>query len=357
MRSSGSGPETGLTMRDVAERLGVSPMTVSRALRGRPGIGAATRERVLAEVAALGYRPNKLARGLRSGGPHELIGLLVTNLGNPFYSQLAVGVEQVAVRYGARVMLGSTGADPDSEHEVVDDLLERGVDGLVVVPAGHEHGHLGAVQRRGTPVVLAASPPMGADVDCVLVDDFGGTRDACRRLIEHGHRRIGFLGLPAALWTGSERFRGYAFALDEAGIEVDERYVRRLRGDVDTIEAAAHELIDQSEPPTALLTANNRNTVGALRALRFRDAEAPRVELAGFDDVELADVLHLPLTVVSYDPIEIGRSAATLLFDQLAGSDPVAQHRSRRVTVPTTLVDYSTQQRPRPARVTAGQPR
>ena len=343
----GEAAESGLTMRDVADRLGVSPMTVSRALRGRPGIGEATRQRVLAEVAALGYRPNKLARGLRSGGPHELIGLLVTNLGNPFYSQLAVGVEQVAVRYGARVMLGSTGADPDSEDEVVDDLLERGVDGLVVVPAGPDHSHLGAVQRRGTPVVLGASPPMGAEVDCVLVDDFGGSRAACRRLIEHGHRRIGFLGLPAALWTGSERFRGYAFALDEAGIDVDERYVRRLRGDVDTIEHAARELIDQPDPPTAVLTANNRNTVGALRALRARAAAAPTVELAGFDDVELADVLHLPLTVVSYDPAEVGRSAATLLFDQLAGGDPIAQHRPQRVTVPTTLVDYAAPTRPR----------
>jgi len=336
-------------MRDVAERLGVSPMTVSRALSGRPGIGEATRQRVLAEVAALGYRPNKLARGLRSGGPHELIGLLVTNLGNPFYSQLAVGVEQIAVRYGARVMLGSTGGDTDTEQEVVDDLLDRGVDGLVVIPAGHEHDHLGEVQRRGTPVVLAASPPMGAELDCVLVDDFGGTRAACRRLIEHGHRRIGFVGLPAALWTGSERFRGYASALDEAGLEVDERYVRRLRGDRDQIAAAARDLLALPEPPTALLTANNRNTVGALRALRTRPEDAPPVELAGFDDVELADVLHLDLTVVSYDPTEIGRSAATLLFDQLSGTDPVAEHPPRRVTVPTTLVDYAAAGRSLPA--------
>jgi LacI family transcriptional regulator len=335
--------EPNLTMRDVAARLGVSPMTVSRALRGRPGIGEQTRRRVLAEVAKLGYRPNKAARGLRSGGPNELIGLVVTNLANPFYSQLAVGVEEVAVSYGARVVLGSTGEDPAAEREVVADLTGRGVDGLVVVPSGYDHQHLGAVRGTGTPVVLAASPPMGIDADCVLVDDFGGTRAACRQLIARGHRRIGFLGLPASLWTGSERFRGYAVALEEAGIEVDERYVSRHRGDIALAEQAAREMLDLPEPPTALLTANNRNTVGALRALR--GPAGAGVAVAGFDDIELADMLQLPLSVVSYDPVEVGRAAARLLYEHLealpaANGTPAEAPPPRRVIIPTTLVDH-----------------
>ncbi|MFD8094881.1 LacI family DNA-binding transcriptional regulator [Streptomyces malaysiensis] len=333
--SAHSDSEPALTMRDVAARLGVSPMTVSRALRGQRGIGEATRQRVLAEVAALGYRPNKRARELRSGGPSELIGLVVTNLANPFYSQLAVGLEQISVSYGARVMLGSTGEDPATERDVVADLVDRGVDGLVVVPAGHDHGHLGGL--RDVPVVLAASPPMGIDVDCVLVDDFGGTRDACRRLVARGHRRIGFLGLPPSLWTGSERFRGYAVALEEAGIALDERYVSQHRGDSGLAEEAARAMLALPDPPTALLTANNRNTVGALRALRDRAPDEEPVSLAGFDDIELADMLHLPLTVVSYDPVEIGRAAAKLLFERQASTAP---QPPRRVTIATTLVDH-----------------
>ncbi|MEU1944955.1 LacI family DNA-binding transcriptional regulator [Streptomyces melanosporofaciens] len=335
--SAHSGSEPALTMRDVAARLGVSPMTVSRALRGQRGIGEATRQRVLAEVEALGYRPNKRARELRSGGPNELIGLVVTNLANPFYSQLAVGLEQICVGYGARVMLGSTGEDPAAEREVVADLVDRGVDGLVVVPAGHDHSHLAGTRLRDVPVVLAASPPMGIDVDCVLVDDFGGTRDACRRLIARGHRRIGFLGLPPSLWTGSERFRGYAVALEEAGIALDERYVSRHRSDSALAEQAARAMLALPDPPTALLTANNRNTVGALRALRDRARDQEPVALAGFDDIELADMLHLPLTVVSYDPVEVGRAAATLLFERQASTAP---QPSRRVTIATTLVDH-----------------
>lgn len=328
-----------MTMRDVARRLGVSPMTVSRALRGAPGISEATRTRVLAGVSELGYRPNKLARGLRSGGPNELIGLVVTNLANPFYSQLAIGVEQVAVSFGARVVLGGTGEDPDAEQEVVADLVSRGVDGLVVVPTGYDHAHLGAVAGHGTPVVLAASPPMGIDADCVVVDDFGGTREACRRLLARGHRRIGFLGLPASLWTGSERFRGYAVALEEAGIDVDERYVSRHRGDIALAERAARDMLALPDPPTALVTANNRNTIGALRALRDRAGED--IALAGFDDIELADMLQLPLTVVSYSAVDVGRSAAKLLFEHLESTDPL-RRSSRRVVIPTTLVDHPT---------------
>jgi len=321
--SAHSESEQTLTMRDVAARLGVSPMTVSRALRGQRGIGEATRQRVLDEVAALGYRPNKRARGLRSGGPNELIGLVVTNLANPFYSQLAVGLEQSCVGYGARVVLGSTGEDPAAEREVV--------------PAGHDHSHLGGEGLRDLPVVLAASPPMGIDVDCVLVDDFGGSREACRRLVARGHRRIGFLGLPPSLWTGSERFRGYAVALEEAGIALDERYISRHRGDRVLAEKAARAMLALPDPPTALLTANNRNTIGALRALQGRAEDEKPVALAGFDDIELADMLHLPLTVVSYDPAEIGRAAATLLFERQASTVP---QPPRRVTIATTLVDY-----------------
>ncbi|MFI6344198.1 LacI family DNA-binding transcriptional regulator [Streptomyces sp. NPDC050560] len=335
--STHSDSEPTYTMRDVAQRLGVSPMTVSRALRGQRGIGEDTRKRVLAEVAALGYRPNKAARGLRSGGPNELVGLVVTNLANPFYSQLAVGVEQISVGYGARVMLGSTGEDPAVEREVVTDMVERGVDGLVVVSAGHDHSHLGGGPLRDTPVVLAASPPIGIDVDCVLVDDFGGTRQACRELIARGHRRIGFLGLPPSLWTGSERLRGYALALEEAGLPMDERYVSQGRGDSALAEEAARTMLALDDPPTALLAANNRNTVGALRALRDRRDGGAAVTVAGFDDIELADMLHLPLTLVSYDPVEVGRAAARLLFERQASPAPPPP---RRVTIATTLVDH-----------------
>jgi LacI family transcriptional regulator len=336
-----------LTMRDVAARLGVSAMTVSRAIRGDSGIGELTRQRVLAEVEALGYRRNDLARMLRSGLPHELIGLIVTNLANPFYSQLAVGAEQVASTHGVGVLVASTNGDPERERELVLEMAARRLVGLIIVPASNNHEHFNPQVLDGTPVVLAATPPRGIDVDCVLVDDFGGTYEACRRMIGAGHTRIGFLGLPASTWTGSERYRGYAAAMDDAGLDIDDRYVSRHRGDIQLAETATRQLLDLPDPPTAIITANNRNTIGALRTLAKSDT---RVALAGFDDIEIADLLQLPLSVVAYDAAAVGREAAQLLLGQIESGSPAAAGSrtggGQRVVIPPHIVDYSQQSQP-----------
>jgi LacI family transcriptional regulator len=185
------------------------------------------------------------------------------------------------------------------------------------------------------PVVLAASPPHRITVDAVLLDDFGGTFEATRTLIARGHTKIGFLGLPAATWTGSERFRGYCAALQEAGLPVEERLIRRDQPDVAAAVKAADSVLDQRDPPTALFTANNRNTIGAYRAIRARGGG---VALAGFDDFDFADLLDLPLIVVSYDARELGRLAADLLCGHI--DNPLGGELGRRIVVPTTVKTY-----------------
>ncbi|MEV0811194.1 LacI family DNA-binding transcriptional regulator [Micromonospora sp. NPDC050200] len=326
------------TMRDVAERAGVSSMTVSRVLHGSSAVSADAKARVLAAVNELGYHRNEVARSLRLGRDTGLVGLVITNLANPFYSQLAVGVESVLTEHGIRAVLGNSGEDVEREREMIRDLVARRVDGIIVVPAGSDQSHLETVRRRGTPVVLGARPPDGVPLDCVLVDDFTGARAATNRLIDAGHQRIGFLGLPPATWTGSERFRGYCAALDAAGLPLDDRYVRRVGRDRGAAERAAAELLGLRKPPTALFSANNRNTIGAFRAIRAAGADTA---LAGFDDFELADTLGLPLTVVSYDAAEIGRQASRVLLSRmLDAADGGADAPPRRLIVPTTLIDY-----------------
>jgi len=327
-----------LKMRDVAARLGVSAMTVSRAIRGEAGIAESTRLRVLAEVEALGYRRNDLALRLRSGRPHRLIGLIVTNLANPFYAQLAVGVEQFASAHGTGVLVASSNGEPEREHELVQDMAAQRLAGLIAVPAGNDHEHFDPRTLDGTPVVLAATPPQGIDVDCVLVDDFRGAYDACRKLIGAGHTKIGFLGLPASTWTGSERYRGYTAAMDDAGLDIDERHVSRHRGDIRLAQKAMRELVDLPDPPTAVITANNRNTIGALRTLAHSSAQ---VALAGFDDIELADLLQLPFSLVAYDAGAVGREAARLLLEHIEpGPSGSAPPHGRRVVIPTRIVEY-----------------
>jgi LacI family transcriptional regulator len=325
------------TLRDVAAAAGVSPMTASRVVHDAPGVSAATRDRVLQAVDRLGYRRNELARNLRLGRTSGLIGLVVTNLANPFYSQVALGVEATAEQAGFKVVLGNTGEDIQRERRLVDELLARRVDGMIVVPAGADHSHLAQRRLGRVPVVLGARPPSNIGADCVLVDDFGGAREATARLLAEGARRPGFLGMPASAWTGSERFRGFSVALDEAGVALDERYVRRNQRTIATAEAAARELLALAEPPDALFCANNRNTIGAFRAM---SGTGTRALLAGFDDFELADVLGLPLIVVAYDPGELGRQAAALLLDRMQHRDVSAGTAPRRIIIPTRVVAY-----------------
>jgi len=324
------------TMRDVAAHAEVSPMTVSRTLRGDPRVSPEMRARVLASVEVLRYRRNDVARGLRTGGSSGLLGLVVTNLGNPFYSELALGVESLASEHGLRVVIGNTGGDLDRERQLVDDMASRRVDGIIVVPAGNDHAHLEPAGLHGLPVVLATHPPSGVDVDAVIVDDFGGSRSATCALIAQGHRRIGFLGLGRSMWTGAERLRGFCSALEDAGIPVEDALLRSVAPVAGAAEAVSAELLATANPPTALFAANNRNTLGAYRAIAESGAATA---LAGFDDVPLADLFAAPISVVTYDTGEVGRRAATLLLDRIARAGQPSAH-PRLLTVPTTLKDY-----------------
>ncbi|MFF4901904.1 LacI family DNA-binding transcriptional regulator [Streptomyces sp. NPDC001068] len=329
----GGGP----TMQDVGDLAQVSAMTVSRVLKKDPRVSAATRERVFAAVDRLGYRLNETARSLRLGGS-GMIGLVVTNLANPFYSRLALGVQEVLTAHGYRMLLSNSGEQAELEPGLVNGFIEHRVEGLIVVPAGSRQRHLADAMRH-VPVVLAARPPAGLDTDCVLVDDFHGAREAVACLLAEGHTRIAFLGNPPALYTGAERLRGFWAAHEEVSVDPDSALVRQGLVDAATAERATLELLGLPDGPTALFCANNRITQGAIRALYKAGARLP---LAGFDDFDLSDVVGLPLTLVSYDADDIGRQAAQILIDRLTRQDTETP-ASRRVTVPTRLMRYGPQ--------------
>ena len=193
-------------------------------------------------------------------------------------------------------------------------LIGRRVDGLIVVPEPIDHGFLARDQSAGTPVVFLDRPPNGVAADSVVLDNRGGSRTAVAHLIAQGHRRIALVGDVASLWTASERLAGYRDALDKAGIGVDPLLIRLGSHAVDGAEAITYELLALPAPPTAIFAANNRNCIGVLRALRARRAEAAVV---GFDDFELADMMGV--SVIAYDPVELGTLAAARLFARIDG--------------------------------------
>lgn len=318
------------TMKDVAARAGVGLKTVSRVVNGEPGVTAETESRVRAAIEALGFRRNDSARVLRKGRTAS-IGLVLEDLADPFYSPLSRAVEDVARANASLLFTGSSAEVPEREQELALALCARRVDGLVIIPASEDHRYLEPEIAAGVATVFVDRPAGRIDVDAVLSDNAGGSRDAVAHLIAHGHRRIGFIGDRARIHTADERVRGYREAMAAAALPVDESWVSMGPTSPDRVRLEIHRMLAGSAPVTAFFSGNNRVTVTAVRAL----ADHPRpVALVGFDDFELADLLRPGVTVVSQDPGRLGRTAAELLFRRLDGIDDPP----RRVELPARLI-------------------
>jgi LacI family transcriptional regulator len=321
------------TMRDVAARAGVSIKTVSRVVNNEPHIRVKTREKVDAAIRELGFRPNEIARSLHPGRSSSTIGLLIEDIANPFYSTIARGVEEVAHQHHYMVIIGSNEKNPQQEHELVGALLRRRVEGLLIVPASHDHSYLSTEVKRGIPVIFVDRPPEHLDSDVILLDNRGGTRKGIEYLLHIGHQRIGYIGGDLAVFTGTERLAGYREALAAWNVPLDEALIMSTRHDTSQAERAANELLALPDPPTAIFADNNRMSVGVLRAL---SARSTAITVMGFDDVELAEMLPFPISLITHDPLVMGRIAANLLFTRLAGDDRSAQ----RIIIPTKLITH-----------------
>jgi LacI family transcriptional regulator len=331
-------------MWDVARDAGVSLKTVSRVVNDEGGVRPETAARVHEAIAALGFRRNDIARMLRQGRSSRTIGLVIEDVANPFYSAITRAVEEVARERGYLVIASSSDEDPSRERDLIRLLCERRVEGLLVVPAGEDHRFLLPELRMGTPVVFMDRPPGNLDADAILIDNLGGARRAIEHLLAHGHRRIGMVGDLPAIFTAVERRQGYVEALAAAGIGLEDKLLRLGSHDVTAAEEATRALLALLDPPTAIFTGNNRNTVGALKAIR---AAGPRTAIVGFDDFELADLLSI--TVVAHSPAEMGRQATELLCRRLEGD----RSPPERIVLPVHLVPRGSGEIP-PPRATRG---
>ncbi len=313
-------------MREVAALAKVSIKTVSRVVNGESGVSPRLARRVLAASERLNYRHNMTASSLRrSDGRSATIGVILEDVSNPFSSVLHRSIEDVAVRRGVLVLAGSSDEQEDRERELVSAFASRRVDGLIIQPSSHDHSYLLAERKVGTAMVFVDRPPAFLDADAVLTDNAAGARRAVRHLMEHGHRRIGYLGDLRTIATAAERYAGYVEELKEQRVRVEDRLVRLdLRG-IDKAEDATRELLTGPRPPSALFAGQNLITIGAFRALRKLGLHQ-RVALVGFDDILLADLLEPAITVIAQDPAAIGRKAAEVLFRRLDGDRSPSEH-------------------------------
>lgn len=313
-------------MHDVARASGVSQKTVSRALNDEPGVNAETRRRVLEAVERLAYRRNDSARQLRPGQRTLTVGLVVGDVGNPWYSRLTSAVERYLNSRGYLLITCSTSDDGDLERRLVRQLCERRVDGLLIVPSGTDHGYLDAEIRAGTPIVFLDRPAQGLDADSVVPEHRDGTKGAVEYLIGRGHTRIAYVGPSLEVgFPAEERLAGYQAALAAHTIPIDDTLISLGPLTTEAAAQAVKSLTDLADPPTAILTSNNRATIGALQVLGL---DLNGVALIGYDDFELADLLPVPITVVAHDPAAMGIQGIDILLGRLAGDESPPRHTS-----------------------------
>jgi LacI family transcriptional regulator len=300
-------------MVDVARHAAVSLKTVSRVVNNEPAVAPELVARVLAAITELGFRRNDIARNLRSGRVNATIGLLIEEIANPFYAAIASVASEIAAAHQTLLITTSSEEDPATERRLLLDMASRRVDGLLVVPAGDDHSYLRREVEMGLPIVFLDRPPGQLLADAVLLDNQGGSRAGIRSLLAAGHRRIGVLLDSLTVYTMRERLAG---ARAELGADWDESLVRKGVRYPDDAAKAVADLLSSDDPPTAFFCTNNRLTVGALQELCRRGSDAA---LLGFDDFELSHLMPRPLTLISYDPRELGRLAADRLFQRIGG--------------------------------------
>ncbi|MFF7946709.1 LacI family DNA-binding transcriptional regulator [Streptomyces griseorubiginosus] len=320
------------SIKDVAAEAGVSVATVSRVLNDHPSVSADARTRVLAAVKTLGYRPNAVARSLRTDQTHTL-GLVISDVLNPYFGELARSVEEEARALGYSVIIGNADERPDLQDHHVRSLIDRRIDGLLVSPTdGGSPLMLDAV-RTGTPMVFVDRWIPGVAVPVVRADGRAAVRELVAHLHALGHRRLAIIAGPAATTTGQERVVAFREALEAYGLELPEAYIGQGDFQAESGRRVTEGFLDLPEPPEVVFAADNLMALGALDAVRARGLRIPEdLALAAFDDIPWFVHTDPPITAIAQPTGELGRAAVRALVDRIEGRPP------QSVTLPARLV-------------------
>ena len=322
------------TLADVASVAGVVAMTASRAINSSGYVSEDVRKRVLKAAHQLSYRPNVLARQLKS---HRLnaIGILLPDIANPFSTALVEGVNRVFDEAGYTTFIAATSRSVDREKASLQAFVDHRVDGLIVATRGNKIGDaaLKRLARQNLPLVTIGRPVQLACVDSVTADHAQGAYDAVKHLLSLGHRRIGFIGISPDDSKTLRRYGGYVAALREAGIEPAAEYTVGPPGapafatQEDGYQGMIH-LAALKKPPTAVFARNDFAAIGAMRAAHKLGLVVPRdMAIAGFDNIPLTTFTTPPLTTVAQPIVEQGVAAAQFLLDRITG-DPSSPRRA-----------------------------
>ncbi|MFO1068032.1 MAG: LacI family DNA-binding transcriptional regulator [Geminicoccaceae bacterium] len=334
------------TIRDVARAAGVSTATVSAVLNDTAFVSPALRQRVEAAVAKLGYAPHSIARSLKRGRT-QLLGLMIPDITNPFFTELVHVVEVAAHRAGYGVLLCDSGQDPAKERSYLQLMRSHRVDGLVLCPVG-DGGLAEPARAGGMPLVMVDRLVPGLEADVVLMDNYAAGLAATRHLVNLGHRRIGAVAGPAGLEPADERLRGFREALALRGLAVRDGDIRHGNFEEEGAYLASLELLGGTSRPTALFVANNHMLIGVMRAVANLAMSCPAdISVAAVDDFPWANAFTPRLTTVRQPVAAMGETALRLLLERLAGGDGPP----RRIVLPAELVIRDSVRQLNPAEV------
>ncbi|HEY1367853.1 MAG TPA: LacI family DNA-binding transcriptional regulator [Gaiellaceae bacterium] len=336
-------------MDDVARAAGVSKSSVSRALNGVPGtVAPATAARVRRAMEELGYVPNAVAASLKYQRT-KTVGLVLPDLGNPFFALVAAGVEAEISGAGYSLLVANTGNDHERETSATRMLLERQVDALLIGSSSLAGNHLRLALGRGVHVALVDSHPRRFSVDCITADNRGGAAEATAHLLALGHRDLGVIAGLADDSSAAERLQGVRATLDAAGLRLPHERCHAGDFGIASGREGAHALLGGPDPPTALFVANNLMTVGAMRGIADLGLRIPDdVSLVGFDDMDWYPLASPPITAVAQPAHEIGRRAARRLLERIRGT---RRSRPRTELLPTELIVRASTAPPRRQRL------
>jgi DNA-binding LacI/PurR family transcriptional regulator len=316
-----SDPRPEPTIRDVARQAGVSTATVSRVISGSIAARPQTRARVLAAAETLGYRPSAVARSLKLRTTRTL-GLLVTDIQNPYYPEIVRAVEDAALERNLAVLLCNGADDPSREETYLDLLVDRRVDGIIIASSGLQERHGAWLARRSVPVVLVNWAAPDLRLPAILGDNRAGGRLATGHLLSLGHRRIGHLSAPARNAAAAERLAGVREALADAGLDPGSLIVVEGDGQVAGGERAAIELLERMLDVTGIVCYNDLTAIGAVRSLRARGRTVPGdVSVVGYDDIALSAWVDPPLTTIAQRTSEMGHWAVRRLGELIGRAD------------------------------------
>jgi LacI family transcriptional regulator len=309
-----------VTIKDVAKRAGVSPMTVSRVINESDRVSPETQRRVQEAIADLGYIPSRLARSL-SGRRTGTLAVIVPDVANPFFTLIVRAAEEVARRSSYRVILCDTRADLAVERDVIEELIAHRVEGIVIAPVSdRSKTHLARLARFGVPFVLIDRTVTGIECDAVVGDSVGGAQQLVEHLVGLGHRRIGLIVETDEVSTARERRRGYESALRTVGLPLDPALVVEATPDPEGGFDGMRRLLSADDPPSAVFAVNNLVALGAIEAVRDAGLDVPDdVALVCFDDIELASRLYPFLTALEQPAETFGKLGTQVLLERIHG--------------------------------------